>query len=145
MSGPEESLAEGWEKLRTDTSTTKGIEMDNPMPVGRYLGCEHVVEKRKSPISGKMVNSIVYDMSNFFRQAVQDYKTLAKTDHLRPVSTPFIPETVDDPRMIQQLSVAAARIMERGEKPSESSKAELYEEEDLFVVALVKLRVKHIF
>ena len=75
MSGPEESLVEGWKKLRSDTSTTKGIDMDDPTPVGRYLGCEHIVEKRKSPISGKMVNSIVYDMSDFFKQAVHDYKT----------------------------------------------------------------------
>ena len=41
--------------------------------------------------------------------------------------------------MIQQLSVAAARIMENGSASSGSSKAELIEEEDLFVAALAEL------
>ena len=70
LSGPKEHLAEGWRLIRTDTAETKGIEMGDPTPLGRYLGCEHVLEKRKSPITGKMVNSIVYDMSDFFKQYV---------------------------------------------------------------------------
>ena len=115
MSGPEDKLAEGWELIRQDTRYTKGIEMDNPTGVGRYLGCEHIVETRISKITGNPVNSIVYDMSEFFQQAVSDYKKLSGTDYLRNVTTPFVPENIDDPRFTKQLSALAARFMEAGE------------------------------
>ena len=83
MSGPKDSLAEGWELLQKDTDVSKGIDMGDPTPIGRYLGCEHIVDRRKSPITGKLVNSIVYDMSDFFKQAVDDYKYLSETEYLR--------------------------------------------------------------
>ena len=86
-----------------------------------------------------MVDSIVYDMSDFFRQSVDTYKKLSKTDYLRKVTTPFVPETVDDSRMIQKLSAAAARIMQHGGESGGPSSAELDDEEDLFVAAIAEL------
>lgn len=106
MSGPSDKLIVGWDKLRQDTEHTTGISMDSPTPIGRYLGCEHVVGKRKSPITGKIVNSIVYDMSDFFKQAVTDYKALAKLEHVRYVSTPFVPGNADDPKHAQAMSAS---------------------------------------
>ena len=39
MAGPAESHPKGWEIIGTE------IDMDKPEPVGRYLGCEHLVTK----------------------------------------------------------------------------------------------------
>ena len=80
-------------------------------------------------------------MSDFFKQAVDDYQKLSNTEYLRNVTTPFVPEALDDSRMIQQLSVAVARIMENGSASSGLSNAELIEEEDLFVAALGELNI----
>ena len=47
MSGPEENLKKGWDPiLSTSKTAPKGIDMDNPEPVGRYLGCEHRISER---------------------------------------------------------------------------------------------------
>ena len=37
MAGPRVSLSEGWKLIRS------GITTDDPVPVNRYLGCEHIV------------------------------------------------------------------------------------------------------
>ena len=39
MSGPKESIEEGWRLIATK------IDLDEPGPVGRYLGCEHVYQE----------------------------------------------------------------------------------------------------
>ena len=62
-----------------------------------------------------------------------------KPEYLRKVTTPFVPENIDDSCMIQKLSVAAARIIEQGSEPGGASQAELQDEEDLFVAALAEL------
>eukprot|EP00969_Alexandrium_andersonii_P319825 14129874-Alexandrium_andersonii.AAC.1 len=47
--------------------------MDDPTPFGRYLGCEHVTGERVSPITGKRVKVLEYDVSEFMEQCVKVY------------------------------------------------------------------------
>lgn len=137
MSGPTENMAQGWELLRKASDNTPGIEMDDPKPVGRYLGCEHVVSKRKSPITGKIVNSIEYDMSDFFKQAVSDYKKLLHSDFLRKVSTPFIPDPIDDLQVSLQLYAAAAKLLVNADGLSDVDTGSV---SDMYADALAELK-----
>ena len=42
LSGPAENIAAAWNLIRSPSEIApKGIDMDPPTPVGRYLGCEH--------------------------------------------------------------------------------------------------------
>eukprot|EP00959_Pyramimonas_sp_CCMP1952_P187919 3929236-Pyramimonas_sp.AAC.1 len=42
LAGPADKLAKGWELLRSPSpNCPKGIAIDPPAPVGRYLECEH--------------------------------------------------------------------------------------------------------
>eukprot|EP00959_Pyramimonas_sp_CCMP1952_P171747 3588835-Pyramimonas_sp.AAC.1 len=42
LAGPADKLAQGWKLLQSPTlNCPKGIEIDPPTAVGRYLGCEH--------------------------------------------------------------------------------------------------------
>eukprot|EP00969_Alexandrium_andersonii_P217346 9601270-Alexandrium_andersonii.AAC.1 len=59
MAGPAASLAKGWSLIR------KGHTLDDPTPFGRYLGCEHRVAERISPLAGSKVRTIEYDVSEF--------------------------------------------------------------------------------
>ena len=77
-----------------------------------------------------MVNSIVYDMSDFFKQAVADYKKLAKTEHLRQVTTPFVPGNADEPRQSHAMSAAAARYVEYGNASGDEAPSEQFIVED---------------
>ena len=59
------NLQEVWDLIRTK------ITLDEPGPFGRFLGCEHRLVQRTSPITGKTVNAIEYDMSEFFNSCVE--------------------------------------------------------------------------
>ena len=83
MSGPKQSVKKGW------TMIQQGVRIGAPEPVNLYLGCYHRVALRTSPITGKQVPSIEYDMEDFLRACVDRYKDLAKVTTLRAVSTPF--------------------------------------------------------
>ena len=39
MAGPKDNLAKGWELIGSR------IDVDTPSPLGRYLGCEHVIKE----------------------------------------------------------------------------------------------------
>eukprot|EP00969_Alexandrium_andersonii_P329966 14582252-Alexandrium_andersonii.AAC.1 len=39
--------------------------MDEPTPFGRYLGCDHITGEWLSPITGRRVRVLEYDMSEF--------------------------------------------------------------------------------
>ena len=52
------------------------------------------------------------------------------------MTTPFVPDAADDPRLMQQLSAAAEWFMEAGEFPNGASRSELLEEDGSFVAAL---------
>eukprot|EP00969_Alexandrium_andersonii_P174517 7716703-Alexandrium_andersonii.AAC.1 len=47
MAGPTRDLAKGWELVRQSRLSAEGerkpgLTMDDPIPFGRYLGCEHI-------------------------------------------------------------------------------------------------------
>ncbi len=53
LAGPAANLAKGWDLVRSKGKDTAGIEMDDPTPVGRYLGCEHRLGERTITWHGK--------------------------------------------------------------------------------------------
>ena len=55
LSGPAGKLAEGWQLLKEPSEgCPKGIEMDDPTDVGRYLGCEHHVYTKSVEWHGEL-------------------------------------------------------------------------------------------
>ena len=55
LSGPAGKLAEGWRLLKEPSEgCPKGIEMDDPTDVGRYLGCEHHVYTKSVEWHGEL-------------------------------------------------------------------------------------------
>ena len=80
MAGPKGNLKEGWKLIRSR------IAMDDPTPLGRFLGCEHrtaegklgSTEAKPSP-SGK-VRIMEYDMSEFMKSCCEVYCEQFKVD-----------------------------------------------------------------
>ena len=83
MSGPKSSLAEGWKRIK------RGLDIDDPVPVDRCLGCRH--KQLKGEVNGKPVNVMQYVVEDFMEQCVQAYKDACQEPDmkLRPVETPF--------------------------------------------------------
>ena len=54
MSGPAETAQDAWNLIRTDSATTKGIEMDDPEPANRFLGCDHKVYEKEITWHGEL-------------------------------------------------------------------------------------------
>ena len=92
MSGPAANVDEMFRLLPEPGKNTKAITMDDPTPSARFLGCDHVFSSKVSPISGKMVNAIEYNMSDFLKSCVTLYCQLAGLDasKLRSRETPFV-------------------------------------------------------
>ncbi len=78
--------------------TTKALELEDIEDPGKFLGCNHTVQEKTSPISGKKCKTMTYDMSSFMKQCVEVYCELASKmmqkvitpDKLRKVPTPFL-------------------------------------------------------
>ena len=99
MSGPENNLALAWSKLRTH------IEMDDPVPAGLYLGCNHHYKKEKDAMK------VTYDMKHYRTTAVEAYQKVCitatgKRAALTKVATPFVEE--------DQLAARAIAPLRRG-------------------------------
>ena len=58
--------------------------MEDPTPVARCLGCEHVCGSKviDGPDGPKQVQTIRYDMTGFFGQCVERYKELCKEPNM---------------------------------------------------------------
>ena len=84
MAGPKPAMASAWADIR------KGVKTGDPEPAGFYLGCRHVLSVRTSPLTGKPVRVIEYDMEEFLVSCVERYKELGAVTKLRTVSTPFL-------------------------------------------------------
>ena len=85
MSGPVKNLDKGWKLLRS------GIDMDDPYPLDRCLGCIHHI--RSGVVNHKNVQIIEYDVCDFMQQCVHAYKNACGEPdmQLRKVDTPFLP------------------------------------------------------
>ena len=66
--------------------------MENPTPVGKYLGCDHIIKETISPITGKKVRSMRYDMTAFLKSCIAVYnKHSGNGDKpIKPSPTPFL-------------------------------------------------------
>ena len=85
LAGPKENLRKGWDLIR------KGLTMEDPTPLGVFLGCDHVREDVRLS-GGKSVSMIQYGMKGFMASCVERYMEHAPNARLRPVDTPFLPE-----------------------------------------------------
>ena len=85
MAGPKRNLPEGWKIVRA------GLNMEDPTPLGNFLGCRHEAVSVKLP-GGVIARGRSYNMEEFFRSCVQLYLDLAPGTRLRNVETPFLPE-----------------------------------------------------
>jgi hypothetical protein len=79
LAGPEGNLAEGWRLIRGDADNDggKGLIMEDPTPLGHYLGCNHVQGKVTLP-NGNVANTVSYDMEDFLGSCVTRYIDLSK-------------------------------------------------------------------
>ena len=79
--------------------------MDDPVPAGLYLGCNHHYKKEKD------VMKVTYDMTHYLTTAVEAYQKVCitatgKRAALKKVATPFVEE--------DQLAAKAKALMCRG-------------------------------
>ena len=65
MSGPKASMAEGWKRI------SAGLDIDEPGPVDRCLGCHHHVAS--GTVNGKPVQVMQYRVEQFMEQCVVAY------------------------------------------------------------------------
>ena len=67
----------------------KEIEMDDPHPLNKYLGCFH--HFLETTVNGEKMMTIQFDMADYFKSACEIF--VAETgETLKPASTPFAPE-----------------------------------------------------
>jgi hypothetical protein len=68
----------------------KSIEMDDPQPLSKYLGCNHHLSK-KTVAGGHVVTNATFDMVDYMGQACDAY--VSKTGLvLKPVDSPYAPD-----------------------------------------------------
>ena len=65
------------------------IEMDDPTPIGRYLGCYHHITR--SGVPGKQITKCVWEMTGYFDQALQIYRDDTGLS-VKPATSPYVPE-----------------------------------------------------
>jgi hypothetical protein len=55
ISGPEDNVNKAWKLIRAENARTgrPGIVLDDPTPVGKFLGCDHVVSEDWGPPMSK--------------------------------------------------------------------------------------------
>lgn len=93
LSGPKASLSQGWKLTR------KGIHMDDPLPMGLCLGCNHHVFRDK--VNGKDYTSVKTEMKEALQEALRIYTEGAAQQScptkFDKVSTPFVHTDTPDP------------------------------------------------
>ena len=78
VSGPSQNHKSFWDKMRTM------LNIEDPVPVSRVLGREHMIHRHASE------TSVEYDMSDFAESACETYLKLAKGVTLKSAPTPFL-------------------------------------------------------
>lgn len=96
-SGPSEAVDRLCKRMQEPAKNTIGIEMDPPTAPNKFLGCDHKYSERISPITGKTVKAIEYDMEEFFSSCVDRYCELAGVDRskLKRRQTPFATDSTE--------------------------------------------------
>ena len=86
MSCKKEYTQELWKMVRENTYKengeikTQGIKLGDIDGHGQFLGCNHIESEKVSPITGKTVRTLTYDVSGQMLQAVDLYCELANFD-----------------------------------------------------------------
>ena len=88
LAGLAHVLPDVWKLLR------KGIRMDDPTPLGKHAGCDHIEPQRTRPETGASLHVLECDMSSFLQSRVDRYLDLAglHDSDTRGVQTPFLHE-----------------------------------------------------
>ena len=68
--------------------------MDDPTPLGRYLCCQHITSMNRSPITGKLVRTLTYDMTDFLVECKSVYSELSGVTLFKKVKTPFLNDNI---------------------------------------------------
>ena len=99
LAGPAQNLAEGWRLIRGNATAEggEGLIMEDPTPLGQYLGCNHIQGNIVLP-NGNKARTIEYDMEDFFDSCVSRYVDLAtgiqgSASKLGVVGTPFLEDS----------------------------------------------------
>ncbi len=99
LAGPESNLAEGWRLIRGDANNEggTGLIMEDPTPLGHYLGCNHVQGTVTLP-NGNVAKTVTYDMDEFLASCVARCTHLATeitgvAPKMRAVGTPIIEDS----------------------------------------------------
>ena len=56
---------------KTKKPISEGVKLDGITGHDKYLGCKHIPNKQISPITGKLVNTMTYDMTDFMDSTVK--------------------------------------------------------------------------
>ena len=109
LTGPKSALSKGWDLIR------QGLKIDDPAPLGLYLGCRHSMFEHKTE-TGHRLRGVSYDQEDFLKSCVDRYKELSGVVKLPPCKTPFLedpPEPLanDPPPKEGQLRPHAASIL----------------------------------
>jgi hypothetical protein len=103
LSGPTANLPAAWRLIR------KNIEMGDPAPQGRYLGCNHIAT------SDHTGSHITYDMKDFLVQCIEKYVSVCPTEvKLKHVPSPGLDEstlTDDDYEAPGSLASSACSVL----------------------------------
>ena len=102
LSGPSKQHDPFWRSLRAT------IELEDPEPIGRFLGRDHLLFDEKG------VRTCVFDMEAYTMQAVALYTEHTGVSKFRVATTPFCPEgsiTLEDDEAQGELSSCACSIL----------------------------------
>ena len=80
LAGPKDNLGPGWSLIR------KGLQMEDPTPLGTFLGCEHKREEFVMADGTKAIR-MSYKVEQFMRSCVERYCQHAPGVRLRIVDT----------------------------------------------------------
>ena len=97
MAGKKANFPEAWKRL-----VDGGLVLDDPTPVGHFLGCRHIRQEIVRD-DGSKVTTMEYDFESSLRNSVDRYKTLAAEcgveAKLKQRATPYKAEPVHEHRL----------------------------------------------
>ena len=101
LSGPAANMDKGWQLIRWGKGQPRDqekavIKMEEPTPIGKYLGAEHIVKPGQR--DGKPTQQCFWDMSGFMQQCIDLYvecaqkhgKAAVKLRTIKAAPTPFL-------------------------------------------------------
>ena len=84
-------LFRGTKEMNGDIAAIRElVKMEDPSPIGKFLGCQHNVTKVKLP-SGATETTCEFDMVDSLQAGVQDYKDISG-QRLKEVDSPYPPD-----------------------------------------------------